>query len=170
MRYLLFAFVLVPALVVSVAFAADFAPIAPPPPEGVVIPWGDWASAVLVSMGVTVPGLVAYGLQKLGPVGAAARAVRLNLAIENAVKTAINRKAGAIRGETVTLNTGLDIANDGLRILVQQVPGLVKGLGVDQLWLRMLGEVPFAKDVEVPADAQPRDRSWLERALKRFSF
>jgi hypothetical protein len=156
-------------LPVAVALAAVLMPSLAFAQEtgGVVIPVGDWAQALLLTMLSVVTPAVAWALRGLPKhVRWILAAARIEQLLTNALQDAINRTAGAVAGKTYTLDTGIDLANKALAYAVTHAPTLVREFGLDDLWGKILARIPFDEDVAVPADVQPRARSLLARAAK----
>jgi hypothetical protein len=124
----------VAAAVVPVAHAADGG--------AVTVPWGDWAAEVLIVtaglligwVGRAVPAAVRQWAGKL-------LGDRVDQLLERAIQYGINAVAGAVRGKTLSLDTGLDVANQALNYAVRQAPKLVDEIGVGALRDKILARL-----------------------------
>jgi hypothetical protein len=157
------------AITAVLASATAFAAVAAVPidTQPVTIPWGDWASALLMTTSTVVIPAVAWAMRKVpSNLRWLLVAARVEQLLTVAMQDAINRTAGAVAGKTYDLDTGIVVANNMLRYAVQAAPELVKQFGLDAMWLKVLARVPFGTDVAVPRDLLPADRSILSRAAR----
>jgi len=106
------------------AFAAEGA---------VTIPWGDWLADAATAAGATILALAAWMLRF---VPAAVHDWYLRLTgerveqlLERAVHYGINATAGAVRGRTLDVRIGSEVARRALEYAVKHAPELVKRLG-----------------------------------------
>lgn len=120
-------------MAISVAQAAD---------GSVTVPWGDWTAEALGLAAVLVAGWIGRAIPSAVRQWAAKLlGDRVDQLLERAIQYGINAVAGAVRGKTLSLDTGLDVANEALDYAVKHAPKLVQELGVGEVREKILARL-----------------------------
>lgn len=120
------------------------------PIDGVVnIPWGDWfyegASAIITFLGLAI----AWGLRHLpARLVALAQTLQVEQLLRNAVEFGINRTAGAVKGEALSVPVANKVLEQALEYAVKYAPGwLLNWVGGEEgVKDKLIARIPVAKD------------------------
>jgi len=129
----------------SFAFAGDGAAYAL---STVVVPWGDWVSSVLASLGSIAIGLLSFVVAKWAP--AYVKMLLTDDLIAKAVNYGVGAVEGAVAGKTLTLETTNSVLAAAEQYAVASAPAICKWLGAN---LRPLILARLSALGAVPADA-----------------
>ncbi len=93
----------------------------------VVIPWGDWAAAALMTVSAVVLPVITWGLRLLPEqLQSLVRTAQVEQLLAKAVSYGINATAGAAQGRSLTVDIGSEVARHAVGYTIEQGPRWVE--------------------------------------------
>jgi len=139
------------ALAASAAIAQTTA-AAPIVDTVVNVPWGDWLSAAADNIVVIVVAVVGWALRKLpSHIVAMIKTAQVDQLLYKAIDAAINRTAGAAKGEALSFKVSNEVLAKALQYAIDNAPKWMISWsgGVDGLRDKIVARLNVSKDAAV---------------------
>lgn len=113
--------------------------------------WGDLLSSFLYDnaqgFAVAITGLILHFAP--GGSGSIIRMLRINQLIEFAVKSAINKTAGAVQGKALSADVGNEVLERALEYAKAQAPKLFKQLPIQEWKEKIIARMTLSENVAI---------------------